>query len=83
VECLDCKISEIPEGHTGIVFLGCEDRKGKFYLCSPCWRKRQDDLKQMERERRQKLIDEETRGTAKKKKKSGARRGSNSFGPSH
>ena len=83
MECLDCKISEIPEGHTGIVFLECEDRVGSFHLCRPCWRKRREEVRRNEVEARQRLIDEEQKAMGKKKKKSSGRRGPNNQGPSH
>ena len=90
MECLDCKISQIPEGHSGMVFLLCEDMpgkfyKGKFYLCSKCWMQRREDLRKMEEERRQKLLQEDQAASKKKKKKGrlGVRRGPNDYGSSH
>ena len=82
MECLDCQISEIPEGHTGMIFLECHDRVGRFFLCSPCWRKRQKDLADAKEELRQKKIAAE-QAVPGKKKKSGRKRGRNDFGPSH
>jgi hypothetical protein len=73
LECLDCKISKIPEGHTGQVFLICEDRAGQFALCSACWRKRADEIKQNELDHRRKTIEEESRVPGKKKKRGGSR----------
>lgn len=83
MECLDCKISKIPEGHTGQIFLQCEDRAGHFMLCSHCWKKRRDDYAQWKDDIRQKKIDAETRGTGKKKKKGSRRGGPNDHGSSH
>jgi hypothetical protein len=82
MECLDCKVSKIPEGHTGQVFLQCEDRAGHFLLCSHCWRKRNDEIKQAELDQRRRTIEEESR-VPSKKKKSSRRGGSNRQGSSH
>jgi hypothetical protein len=80
MECLDCKISEIPKGHTGQIFLQCEDRVGHFLLCSHCWTRRNKEIEENELERRRKIIEEEARVPGKKKKKSSRRGG---MGPSH
>jgi len=70
MECLDCKISKIPEGHTGQVFLQCEDRAGHFFLCVKCWRKRRSDIVQNELDMRRKIIEAESHVPGKKKKSS-------------
>jgi hypothetical protein len=83
LKCIDCERDEIPEGHTGMVFLICQDYVGEFVLCSECKLKRSESVLQLELDRRRKLIEAETKQSSKKKKKSSRPGGPNRQGSQH